>query len=80
MRELTLPINAVIGILAQTRGGAMVGVATGERLAIALDNAPNIDGRFTIAQIAEGLVEMGQPLNEAETVALKAVSAARGGK
>lgn len=74
-----LTINNVIGILAQTRGGASAGMAIGERLAIELDTVPDVRGRYTVPQIAAALADINMTPTEAECMALEAVVAARNG-
>lgn len=72
-------INNTIGVLGQTRGGANVGVALGERLAINMQRYQDVKGQYTVEQIAEGMAGIGQPLTAAEMVALEAVGAAKVG-
>lgn len=74
-----LTINNAIGILAQTRGGASVGRALGEVLAVQLSSAKDVAGHYTVPQIVAALTGIKMPLTEAECMALEAVAAARAG-
>jgi hypothetical protein len=74
-----LSINNVVGVLAQTRGGAAVGVAIGEKLAIALCKEQDVQGRYTVPQIAAALADINMTPSESECIAFEAVAAARAG-
>lgn len=75
-----LTINDTIGIFAVLRGGGAVGRAIGERIAIELDSAPDVAGRYTVPQIAAALAAIDMSPTEGEYIALEAVAAAKGGR
>ncbi|TMV06314.1 hypothetical protein FGK63_14240 [Ruegeria sediminis] len=75
-----LKVNTACAILAQTRGVGAVGARhIVEVMEVTLSKMKSVRGFYSVETIGAALAEMGQPLTNAEAVALEAVAAARNG-